>query len=277
MKIRKAVLLCKLMASFVLPISLMLTCTATTHSTQHSNSGNATGVNIYGVPWASDSLHNLDVGGAERQSISYRFRAAKTDKLDAIRVFWTDNRDRPGYAKGNGGKIRIQVFADSDTVMHAPSGTALAELTFVPNWVNGVDPQGVAGIFRLLRFSAPASLEAGRLYHLSFANLDSSPSDNYVGLDLNIVYDGESQPVTPDVDFGVLVNTKNAGWRNASRDFAQQKPNTLTPIVSLDYADGSSQGSGYMEVWWQQPRDIHDGKAVRENFLPTQTIQELRR
>ena len=228
--------------------------------------------NIYGAPWGSDSLHNLDVGGAEEQSISFRFRAAKTNRLKSIRLFWTENRFRPGYAKGDGGRIKVLVLADSGTAKHEPSGTALASLTFDPGLVNGIDPQGVNGIFRLLQFPAPAKLEEGKLYHLTFTNLDGRPSDNYVGLDLNIVYDGESQPATQEVDFGVMVNTMSLGWRDASRDFAQQKPNTLSPIVSLDYADGTSQGSGYMEVWWQQPRQIGEDHAVRESILPSHAV-----
>ena len=272
---------CKRFSAFALIISQVFTCPASAQflaspsSASHAITTPAASdlvEGIYGAPWGSDSLHNLDVGGPEKQSISFRFRADKTDTLTSIRLFWTDNRYRSGYAKGDGGRIKIQVLADSDTANHEPSGTALASLTFDPGLVDGVDPQGVQGIFRLLQFSAPARLEAGRLYHLTFTNLDYNPGDNYVGLDLNIVYNGEAQPTTTDVDFGVMVNADGEGWRDASRNFAQHKPNMLTPIVSLDYADGTSQGSGYMEVWWQQPRQIGDDHAVRESFVPSHAV-----
>jgi hypothetical protein len=231
----------------------------------------------YGSLFGAGDLYNLDIGGKWRQSVSIRFRAITTDRLRSIRVFFTDNRNAPGYASGSGGKILIQVFADSGTANHEPSGAALTAINFSPNYVGGKDPLGTSGIFRSLEFGEPITLSAGSLYHVVFSNVDPSPTNNYLGIDNNIVFNGESQPTITTLDLGLLFRDKTtSGWGDASRNFASIKPSSMSPIISLSYLSGRTQGDGYMEVWWQQPRYVSGVQGVREIFTPTKTIKALR-
>jgi hypothetical protein len=46
----------------------------------------------------------------------------------------------------------------------------------------------------------------------------------------------------------------------------------MTPILALNYANGVSQGQGYMEIWVRAPRSISGSAMVRETFTPKSTV-----
>ena len=68
------------------------------------------------------------------------------------------------------------------------------------------------------------------------------------------------QPSLTDANFAVLVR---AGHRRL-----EAAPG-FTPTLELDYADGGSQGNGYMEVWSANPKTISGTAPVRETFKVT--------
>ena len=229
----------------------------------------------YGTQYAADDLYNFDVGGLDAQRVSFRFTAQYSSTLTAIRLYWTDNAQNPGYALGNGGKIQIQIFADSGTPQHIPTGAALATLLFTPNWVNGVDPLGTPdGIWRLLTFPSPAALIQGRIYHLTFTNIDPDAANNYVGVDGFISFGDETQPTLSLLDLGILTDSGN-GWTESSRNFASRRPNTITPIISFYYADGNSQGNGYAEEWPHKPRSAAGLQRIRQVIEPTIRVVDV--
>ena len=176
-----------------------------------------------------DALANLVVGGPQNTSVSYRFRAERSDTLTAFRAYWL-NQDYPGYGGGTGGTVRVSVQTDNDGV---PSGTILTSTGDIVHPVSD---------FPLYTFSSPATLTAGTLYHLVFINVDPNPTVNYVSVDLTAVF-GElqsqipRQPNTSDADYAGL--EKYAGrWSVSS---------VHTPIIDLTYGSGAHQGRGYME------------------------------
>ena len=227
---------------------------------------------FFGTQFGADDLYNFDVGGPDVQRVSFRFTAQYNSPLKSIRLYWTDNAQRPGYAAGNGGQIRIEVFADSGLPRSIPAGNALASMTFTPEWVDGVDPLGTPeGIWRLLTFSDPAALVRGRIYHLVFTNFAADAVNNYVGVDGLIAFGDETQPTLSPLELGILSESGD-GWVESGRDFASQRPNTITPIISLTYADGNSQGNGYAELWDGKPRLASGSERIRQVLRPNSPV-----
>jgi hypothetical protein len=202
---------------------------------------------LYGPGIGMDSLNNTHVGGPNNLSTSYRFRATTSAKLNSIRVYII-GPTHAGYGAGTGGTWQITVQTDDGTANHAPSGTVLATTTFGP-----VDD------FPVISWSSPATLAAGQLYHVVFKNIDPNPTANYASVDG--VY--MAQPTVPrqaafsDVDWGQPMRSGSGAWSD--------RPNTV-PIMQLNYANGVTDGLGYMEVWVRSYKSISGSATVREAF-----------
>jgi len=228
---------------------------------------------LYGAGWAGDSLNNYPIGDSSRRKASYRFRANFTGNLQTLRVFWVDNRgsSHGGYALGTGGTIKMDIQPDDGSANHFPSGTSLGSMTTASGLVDGVDPRGNSGLFRLMTFPTAVPVVAGNLYHVVFTNVDPDPVNNWTSLDgiVNWTAD-QAQAQLPSTDFSVLIDY-GSGWKeNFSTD---GKASINTPVMDLGYADGKHQGNGYMEVWIGQPRAITGSQKVREVLVPTSDVQ----
>ena len=83
---------------------------------------------VYGTGFNSDTLANLNMGGQWLYTPSYRFQAAQSSPLSAIRIHLLEPTHGPGYGGGTGGRIRVTVQTDNNGI---PSGTVLATREFV--------------------------------------------------------------------------------------------------------------------------------------------------
>jgi hypothetical protein len=138
-----------------------------------------------------------------------------------------------------------------------PSGTILASTTITPG-----NPVQI-GYLPLVSFVNPASLIAGSLYHVVFRNVDPSPTANYVSLDGLWTFSTLSpRQARISDDFAHLINT-GSGWTIRAN---------MTPILALNYANGVTQGQGYMEIWVRSPKSISGSSKVRETFTPQSTV-----
>ncbi len=209
---------------------------------------------IYGPAIAADNLNNTPVGGPFGQEVSYRFRAATSGELVAVRVYIID-ATHPGYGAGTGGSVQITVEPDDGSPAHAPSGIPLASTT--------VD-RPVTGAGNRYAFAPAAKLTAGALYHIVFRNVDAHPVSNYVSLDGLFAYQETApwQPAYANLDWANLVRVGDGAW-SAERGPGQ---GTTTPILGLEYADGSMSGMGYMEVWYDAEKPISGSRSARESF-----------
>lgn len=202
---------------------------------------------LYGPGIGMDSLNNTQVGGPNNVSTSYRFRAATSSMLNSVRVYII-GPTHAGYGAGTGGTWQVTVQADDGTADHAPSGTVLATTSFQP-----VDD------FPVISWSSPATLAAGQLYHVVFKNVDPDPTANYASVDGIFMY----QPTVPrqaafsDVDWGQPMRSGTGTWSD--------RPNTV-PIMQLNYANGVTDGLGYMEVWVRSAKSISGSAMAREAF-----------
>jgi hypothetical protein len=209
----------------------------------------------YGPALASDGLANTTVG-PNGNTVSYRFRATRSGYLKQLRVYLISNVK--GYSGGTGGKLLITVNADDNTATHNPSSTRLA--SYLLSSPRTAKPYAA---FPLITFSSPASLVAGRLYHIVFTNADARPAVNYLSVDT--LYQARpttpSQPGVTDLNSAVLLKSRYYG-----KGYVWLPRKGYTPLMELIYSDGYSTGMGYIEAWIGAPRAISGTQAVRERF-----------
>jgi len=226
----------------------------------------------YGSRINADDLANQIVGwntavDSCNKAASCRLRAEHTGKLKAIRpkFIWSDAKT--GYGAGNGGTIQVQIQTDDGTPNHFPSGVTLASLVYDR-------PITAGNHFPLLTFPNPPDLVAGQLYHIVYTNVAADPTADWVSLDHLYMWDGNNpvQPTVPNTDMALLERTCSGSWVVFSRGAGH----SWTPTIELDYADGFSQGQGYIQGYgqtttsgWVNPKPISGARGVRETFTVT--------
>lgn len=216
---------------------------------------------VYGSGIGMDSLNNTQIGGLEAKTASYRFRAAYSSALTGVRIYiQTGSR----YSGGTFGTLEVTVQTNGSGNM--PSGTVLATTTIRPADV--IRPSGNA--LPLVSWSVPASLTAGQLYHIVFRNIDSNPTTNYASINGVFMYQPTvpRQPTYNNVDWGQPIRSGSGAWADSL--------NTV-PLADLRYANGKSQGLGYMEDWVRSYVSISGTSLVREQITPTvtRTVSEV--
>ena len=210
-----------------------------------------TGPGFYGPGVAGDSLNNHQVSTVD---VDYRFRAATTSTIQSL--IWYDIAeiiDCPPaggqtYACGDGGIIHICIQTDDGSEEHLATGTSLGCLDVTDPLSDGL---------RTEAFPSPPSVTAGTLYHIHWNNTSPDATNNFISVDAEFVWDATvpRQPTVPDTDWAVFRGTT-----------LQEHD---TPIFQLDYADGTTQGQGYMENWVSTAPSISGVNRVREQFTVT--------
>jgi hypothetical protein len=209
----------------------------------------------YGSGFSADSLANTQVGGANRNTVSYRFQAKHASALNAIRVFFIWSAAKPGYQAGLGGTVQVDLMADDGTAAHLPKGPSLSSVAYT-------DILTQNNFYPRLAFPSPAILKGGALYHLVFTNTDPDPVNNYVSLD-SIYTNAQTAPMQgciADNNWAVLMQAGTGAWKTRMG---------FSPTLDLEFADGGHQGNGYMEIWSTNPKAIQGSARVRETFKVT--------
>jgi len=201
---------------------------------------------FYGSGINADALNNIRVGPIP--AVSYRFMANHTGTLSQLHFYLIVNSSKSGYNAGTGGTLLVQLETDDGSSAHNPSGVALGSATIAQP----------SASFPVVALSPAPQVVAGNLYHVVFTNLDPNPTANYVSVDDLYMYTPLTpmQPAFPDTNWATLIDYNNA-WSVYRYN---------TPILEADFADGSSMGCGYMEVWVGVPEPISGNEAVREQF-----------
>ncbi len=190
---------------------------------------------FYGVPWEADSLGNLQIGKTLGRMVSYRFRAEQSATIDHLLVYLVYRA--PGYFGGDGGQVLVQLQADDGTNQHLPSGTTLASCLIKKPMANRRD-RG----FPKIKVDNDVQIQKGNLYHFVFTNRAFDPVNNYVSID--DLYHRQRHPNVNlpviDVDLSVMYKySADAKWEHNTGH---------TPIFSLFFANGTTQGQGYMDA-----------------------------
>jgi len=218
---------------------------------------------FYGPCIQADALANTPIGKAGL-AVSCRFRARPGGALRAVRPYLIWSFARKGYHAGTGGTLKVELQADDGTPAHLPSGQVLAtagqRMTLMPTSDR---------FFPQLTFDRAPLLKAGSLYHVVFTNTDADPEANFVSVNalFNRSAGTPQQPGLADEDWAMLFRSRaKPAWvvrRTPGED------ESFTPILELDYANGQSQGMGYIEFWMGAPKPIAGPAAVRERFTVT--------
>ena len=201
---------------------------------------------MYGSAFAMDSKNNYQVGWTVNQKVAHRFRAGTTSQLTSIAI---NQRGGPGYSGGTGGKLKVSIETDQGG---KPSGTVLASLTITPG-----NPTGHWEKHTTYPFASPATLTRGVLYHVVFANTDTSPSTNYISVNEAYQYLATipRQPSYSD-DFAALYD-RGSGWVVLPND---------TPVMDLGYADGTHDGNAYYSIVADYYSIVSGVQMARERF-----------
>jgi hypothetical protein len=204
---------------------------------------------FYGPGIAGDALDNHQVADVD---VDYRFRAATTSALQ--KLIWYNvhtihscpPKSGATYGCGTGGTMHICIQTDDGSADHLATGHDLA-CTDSTNLMT-------APTFPVETFQSPPALTQGQLYHIHWHNTDPNPTLNFVSVDAIFTYNATvpRQPTIPDDDMAVFRGTTLRA--------------SDTPIFQLEYADGTVQGQGYMEMWIGQTADISGRAKVRETF-----------
>lgn len=204
---------------------------------------------VYGTGIGADTKNNYQVGWTSNAKLSHRFKASTTSQLLSVRF---QQRGGAIYSGGNGGTIRVSVQADDGTSAHLPSGTVLASLTLQTG-----NPSGDWTTYNSYAFPSPATLTAGRIYHLVFENIDPSPQTNWISVNELFQFGTpKPQPAMPS-SYAVLYKT-SGGWQVKAGDVAD---------MDLAYADGTRDGMGYVATMCERT-GVVSGAAnrVRQRF-----------
>ena len=244
-----------------LPLVLVLASACSGNGSNHASSravpatATPAAVHAYraGAIVQADSLGNTVIGGPDRSSLTFRFRATWTGSVVAIRCYVIKNvNGRTGYSLGDGGIMRVAMQADSGHKPHVPIGRSLASATFRP---------ADRGFFPKVRFDKPADVVAGRLYHVVFSNVGRDPARNYVSI--NALFSKSRLgrgPAVPD-GLAVLENDGGGAARWAPRRLGPHE--YYLPIIDVvGGRAGQHSGLGYMEVW--DPKPIGADAMVRQ-------------
>jgi hypothetical protein len=228
----------------------------------------------YGTGIQFDVLSNVQVAQGD---VDYRFRAAASG---AVRSFiWYDVYVRggdtadcsgtgcecDGYGCGTGGALQICLYPDDGTMDHLPTDPLTQQSTGLQTPpLACVSPSNLrtGAVVRTETFSTPAPLVQGTLYHLHWHNSDPNPAANFVSVDDDCVWHPTipRQPTVPDTDLAVTTIYDN-GQKVVVNPVA-----TDTPIFQLNYANGATQGQGYIDSWNVAAADISGADKVRESF-----------
>lgn len=211
---------------------------------------------IYGIPWAGDSLANLEMGRQAGRHVAIRWRSTFTGSVTAI---WIYHKAGAGYSLGTGGHVRMDIQSDDGTASHFPSGTVLA--------TSGSLVTANTPVVFQYPVTVPITLTAGTIYHFVFTNTDATPTANYVSknsLDIEDHINPIQKTISND-DLAVVWQDNGPPWvRHPDR----------TPIFTVDFADGTRRGQSYYDVLSVSGLKLIQGanNMVRLTFTPSQSL-----
>lgn len=222
-----------------------------------------TAVKRIGAAWSMDTLHETTTGSGHRM-IADRFVADRAGSIVAVRWWMLGEGAGSGYAGGNGGSGRGSLRASLD------SSPVLASYAWSDMALNQPGRRFV--------FDRPVPVTKGRLlFHVMENTASSDTTDiNFFGKDnfwLSNVdtrrFEGRCHPMLPDDEWAVLYR-QNSDGRWVTRP-------GHAPILDIEYADGSHQGCGYMEVGYTtaMPRTVAGSNKIRQLLGSTMDVRRV--
>ena len=218
---------------------------------------------------------------------AYRFTADRDGSIESMRLYFIVNTSRSGYAAGSGGSINVTVAPEGSDGLPDESCTMAGRFQATFGLVDGAYSGADRGQFikdSLLGgwdFSEPISVEAGEKYFIIFDNADPSPANNFVSLDLviDLIPDsaaGQGPIPSPArrTDFSFFEDREGQAWFQADE---HSSGHWRTPIFQVEYADGGTQGQGFMQYEARNAFELSGSSAIRTTIELGQdrTVSEL--
>ncbi len=218
---------------------------------------------------------------------AYRFTADRTGEIESMRLYFIVNTSRSGYAAGTGGTINVTVAPENSEGMPDEDRLLPGRFEATFGLVNGAFSGEDRGQFikdSLLggwQFSEPLSVEAGESYFIIFENADPSPANNFVSLDLVIDLLPDALAGGPPIpsparrtDFAFFEDREGQDWFQAD---THSSGHWRTPIFQVEYADGATQGQGFMQYQAGNAFELSGTSAIRTTIRldHDRTISEL--
>ncbi len=233
-----------------------------------STNGSSAKNNIYGSGIDTNGLMPINV---DDTNVSYRFRAEHSGLLESVAFYLVINK--PLYTQGDGGHLLVELRTDDGTGNHFPSNEVLASHyidkpmdgrsypgSFVPLPGNPSPCTGSSCGAAFPKIPLNAQIEEGKLYHIVFSNTHADSRNNWMSLNLLWADSTPMQPMFDDLDFALLF------YDNFHKTWTTNSETLRTPILSVDYVGGNSQGQGYIEAWTNGSVAIAGDNKVRERF-----------
>jgi hypothetical protein len=231
--------------------------------------------------WGAWSAANFRLRIASPEGTHFFFYADRTGTIDRIHMHWRTYLE--GYAGGDGGTYSIEI-RQADPVTKEPITTGSAICS-----VSGISPGSTVGnTWKNLThtFTTTGQLIAKQPYALVFRNTHSSPTTNFVSLNIGLhtwEVDGEKPSGTDPADVGSSV-VAVSGWSPVIIDGAIEwypwpaLGDAVTPIdtrfigglyAMLRYSDGQWVGWGAFGGGQGNHLTISSAEHVRERFRVT--------
>jgi hypothetical protein len=212
----------------------------------------------FGPRVGADSLANTPIGSAGHYVLAYRFRAAWSGSIAALRFYVITNP--PGYTEYSGGSLgtlRVSLVRDQGST-RGPSQQVLAHVDYHPS---------TSQLFPRVRFPAPPQVTSGQYYDIVWTNIDPHPAENFVSVNSLLARSAGSGPPAPPITSTVLIGqapnmARPGGFRARSSD----PRDAYLPIIDITGGRGQHQGIGEMESWAENAKPIGGDYAVRELF-----------
>jgi hypothetical protein len=126
--------------------------------------------------------------------------------------------------------------------------------------------------------SSPAPVVAGNLYHMVVENTHADPNNNFVSIDLLSNPSITGTVLTrfmPDEDLRCLRKSSGSTWKLNTVTPPDPNAHAETPVIDVEYSDGTHQGWPYMEVWVGSisgVSDITGTQWLRQRFTPPSNL-----
>ncbi len=237
-----------------------------------ANGSNDGGSKIIGLPWSGEALGRIVV--KDYTSVAVMFVAEETSQITSINPSfigstspWPANANEDtNYSAGNGGTIKLDIYADDGSASHIPTGPSLGGFVWNEPMRNGQwlgVPGAVGyGYSAAINLSNPVPVVGGRRYHLVWTNPNPQASTNWYGVNFETTRwkqfsTGATQDVSvmPASRFDVKYRATGGSYVTSGRwkSCTSQSPGNycyhygffFTPIVSVNYANGRGQGNAY--------------------------------
>lgn len=224
----------------------------------------------WGMPFVGTSLGNINVGVSNNLSFNnqrvYVPIRATSDEIRAIR--WYVIKSTAGYAKGDGGDIRIRIVESANglpTERYVGTGQILLN-DMLSHPVFGRDV-----------FSVPVPVERGELYFAQFTNVHPDPANNYCAVDVysanwnsSSAFARSGTPFIPDVELKCYMQSGPGGTYRVHGARSMQ-------CFEVEYTDGTFSGHPYVETWasagngsinQQEARKLSATQWHRQRMIP---------